>query len=121
MLCAGVALFGNVVCRQALCGQCSKMTTGLCPCAHWPCQPATAGPPVPIKANASRGLVPQAPAGELGKKEERLVTEGTGCYDAAEVQRALQHCRGNVDEVGFSEILQGALASVGCGFTVWTA
>eukprot|EP00891_Asterochloris_glomerata_P003021 jgi/Astpho2/3021/Aster-03330 len=65
------------------------------------------GPPVPIRANTRRALVPQAPAG-WSKKEEGRVMEGTGCYDAAQVQRALQHCRGDVDEVGFSNSLQGA-------------
>ena len=32
--------------------------------------------------------------------------EGTGCYEAAQVQRALRHCRGNVDEVGSSDLVQ---------------
>ncbi len=39
--------------------------------------------------------------------------EGTGCYDAAQVQRALQHCRGDVDEVGFSNSLPGAYGQHG--------
>ena len=39
--------------------------------------------------------------------------EGTGCYDAAQVQRALQRCRGDADEVGSSHLTQGAYGQHG--------
>ena len=39
--------------------------------------------------------------------------EGTGCYDAAQVQRALQRCQGDVDEVRSSDLLQGACGQHG--------
>lgn len=60
----------------------------------------TSGPPLPIAiAERAPTSAEKAAARSWGAAEEDLVMRGTGCYDSAAVQQALEDAHGNADQV----------------------
>ncbi|KAK9914813.1 hypothetical protein WJX75_000887 [Coccomyxa subellipsoidea] len=70
----------------------------------------TSGPPLPIAiAERVPTSAEKAAARSWGAAEEDLVMRGTGCYDSAAVQQALDDAHGNADQA--IEIVIEQLAS----------